>query len=62
VLIRTWYSVDREMEEVWKIMDEYEILYSIRFENLIVDLLKASQWNARIKQREVANHFLTKNK
>jgi hypothetical protein len=43
------------MEEVWKRVEEYEILYSIQFENLIIDVLKANQWNVQIKPNKFAS-------
>jgi hypothetical protein len=48
------------MVEVWKIMEEYENLYSIHFENQKIDLLKANQLNEQIDLKKFANHFLTK--
>jgi hypothetical protein len=43
------------MEEVWKRVEEYEILYSIQFENLIIDVLKANQLNVQIKPNKFAS-------
>ncbi len=51
----TSYSADQGMEEVWKRVEEYEILYSIQFENLIIDVLKANQLNVQIKPNKFAS-------
>lgn len=48
------------MVEVWNRVEEYETLYSIQFENLIIDVLKANQWNGQIKPNKFASQSWTK--
>ena len=41
----TWYSVDRVMEELWRIEEVYEIEYSIQSGNLNFDWSTTNRWN-----------------